>query len=268
MSRLIPDDDEFVFNQMLRWGRSPLPSFFSGDPLPDFTAQMVGRRDFFGSHGQDSDSKMNHDQQDESSSKRRFFSSCSSSSSWMTRDADGNLVAQDVTRYRDSNGADAEKKVRRVGDRTRTVTFGNDEGQRRIESFQQLKFNQPGHGSEHELLQQNHSIDTTAVQDDAVANEINRSKEDVCEKTLGCPTTPPSAPASEKMETEESKKPPRRLSKKSKKVPSSPPSSSDSVVESDDFDTLFEKAVNQSQVAWRYHRPVVSGPRRLFGSLL
>merc|ERR1711871_837114 len=186
MSRLIPDDDEFVFNQMLRWGRSPLPSFFSEDPLPDFTAQMVGRRDFFGSHGQDSDSKMNHDQQDESSSKRRFFSSCSSSSSWMTRDADGNLVAQDVTRYRDSNGADAEKKVRRVGDRTRTVTFGNDEGQRHIESF-----NQPGHGSnEHKLLQPDRSIDT-AVQDDAVANEANGSKEDASEKTLTSPTTPP-----------------------------------------------------------------------------
>jgi len=181
----------------------------------------------------------------------------------MTRDADGNLVAQDVTRYRDSNGADAEKKVRRVGDITRTVTIGNDEGQRHIESF-----NQPGHGSnEHKLLQPDRSIDT-AVQDDAVANEANGSKEDASEKTLTSPTTPPSATAAEQTETEETKKPPRRKSKKSKKIASSPPSPSDGVIESDDFDTLFEKAVNQSQLAWRNHRPVVSGPRRLFGSLL
>jgi len=185
----------------------------------------------------------------------------------MTRDADGNLVAQDVTRYRDSNGADAEKKVRRVGDITRTDTIGNDEGQQHIESFQQLKLNQPGHGSnEHKLLQQDRSIDT-AVQEDAVANEVSRSKGDVSEKTLTSPTTPPSAPAAEKTETEETKKPPRRKSKKSKKIPSSPPSPSDGVIESDGFDTLFEKAVNQSQLGWRCHRPVVSGPRCLFGSL-
>merc|ERR1719498_1488659 len=205
MIRLTRDDDEFVFDQMLRWGSSPLQSFFSDDHLHGFTARMVGPSDFFGLLGQASDSKTNHDQLGENSSKRRFFSSCTSSSSWMTRDADGNLVAQDVTRYRDSNGADAEKKVRRVGDITPTVMLGNDEGQRHIESF-----NRPGHGSnEHKLLQPDRSIDT-AVQDDAVANEANGSKEDASEKILTSPTTPPSATAAEQTETEETKKPPRK----------------------------------------------------------